>query len=88
MSDNFSNDVYNQFLVRNTLDEYCKQNTNRQREEIYCYLEEKLNIKIERPAYNYQDGRSNYARVGCEKDEEYENVVNRACRALKEKYFG
>jgi len=48
------------------IQEYCNNNSNRQREDLYDYLNSKLNLNLE--VLNYKDKRTDPARFACDKE--------------------
>lgn len=65
---------------------FCKNTKDRQRVDLYDYLDKELEITIDRPAYDYNDQRIDDARFECKNKVEFDNVVNRVVRELEKKY--
>lgn len=65
--------------------EFCNGSKNRQRKDLYDYLDSRLEISIDRKAYDYDDQRSEDARFECTNPDEFNNVIKRVVRELEKK---
>ena len=51
--------------ILKAINEYCENYTSRQREDLYSFLNKKLNLNLE--VLNYKDMRTDPARFACDK---------------------
>jgi len=71
--------------ILKTIKEYCENNTSRQREDLYAYLNEKLGLDLN--VLNYKNKRTDPPRFACDEEaQEWETdyIVNKILK-LKEK---
>ena len=71
--------------IREKIKRLCKDISGHQRDVFYDTLDKEFDIVIDRSAYEYTDGRSNNARVGCDKDNEIDTILKRVLRELNKK---
>lgn len=82
---NFEDYLNNSNTAKETLEKYCKEETSRQRDDLYDWLDKKLDIKIDRSAYDYSDKRTDHSRFECTNDDEVKVVIDRIVRELDKK---
>jgi len=64
--------------IKQAIKEYCETHTSRQREDLYDYLNKKLNLNLK--ALDYSDERIDHARFACDEEaQEWETdyIVNK-----------
>lgn len=69
--------------IKKVIQNYIKENPNRQRKDLYNYLNEYYGLSL--TAYDY-DGRNDYAKIALQSEKwEYDYVVNKVFEELKKK---
>lgn len=73
----------NKEQIKEVIQNYIKENPNRQRQDLYDYLNKHYDLNL--TAYDY-DGRSDYAKIALQSEKwEYDYVVNKVFEELKKK---
>ena len=69
--------------IKKVIQNYIKENPNRQRKDLYNYLNEYYSLSL--TSYDY-DGANDYARVALQTEKwEYDYVVNKVSKELEKK---
>ncbi len=69
--------------IKKVIQNYIKENPNRQRKDLYNYLNEYYGLSL--TSYDY-DGANDYARVALQTEKwEYDYVVNKVSKELEKK---
>lgn len=69
--------------IKKVIQNYIKKNPNRQRKDLYNYLNEYYGLSL--TSYDY-DGANDYARVALQTEKwEYDYVVNKVSKELEKK---
>lgn len=71
--------------AKGALSKYCKDKPDNQRDTLYDWLDNELDITIDRSVYDYSDKTSNHARFACDDPKEVAVVMERIIRELKKK---
>lgn len=73
----------NKEQIKEVIQNYIKKNPNRQRKDLYDYLNEHYDLNL--TTYDY-DGRNDYARVALQTEKwEYDYIVDKVFEELKKK---
>ena len=68
--------------IINTIKEFCKNNTSRQREDLYKFLSKEFDIEL--AVYDY-DSTNDHAKFACDENWENSYTVNKTLELISEK---